>query len=67
MCEWMYGVVDHCNFRRDVVAVSAAYLDLCLTKGNEVIHSRRSYQLAAMTSSDLNKPLPSLTRLSSFT
>lgn len=49
MCEWMYGVVDHCNFRRDVVAVSAAYLDLCLTKGNEVIHSRRSYQLAAMT------------------
>jgi hypothetical protein len=50
MCEWMYGVVDHCNFRRDIVGVSTAYLDLCLSKDTEVINSRRTYQLAAMTS-----------------
>lgn len=50
MCEWMYGVVDHCNFRRDIVGISAAYLDLCLSKDTQVINSRRTYQLAAMTS-----------------
>lgn len=49
MCEWMYGVVDHCNFKRDIVAVAAAYLDLCLTIDSEIIHSKRTYQLAAMT------------------
>eukprot|EP00542_Grammatophora_oceanica_P018212 CAMPEP_0194048748 /NCGR_PEP_ID=MMETSP0009_2-20130614/28358_1 /TAXON_ID=210454 /ORGANISM="Grammatophora oceanica, Strain CCMP 410" /LENGTH=309 /DNA_ID=CAMNT_0038694705 /DNA_START=158 /DNA_END=1087 /DNA_ORIENTATION=+ len=49
MCEWMFGLVDHCNFRRDIVAISTAYLDLCLSKDDDIIHSRRSYQLAAMT------------------
>lgn len=49
MCEWMYGVVDHCSFRRDLVAVATAYLDICLSKDFDIIHSRRSYQLAAMT------------------
>ena len=50
MCEWMYGVVDHCNFRRDIVAVSTAYLDLCLSRYPELVESRRCFQLAAMTS-----------------
>lgn len=49
MCEWMYGVVDHCNFRRDIVGVSATYLDMCLSRDREVIDSRRNFQLAAMT------------------
>jgi len=49
MCEWMYGVVDHCNFRRDIVAVSASYLDLVLTKERTILYSRRTFQLTAMT------------------
>lgn len=49
MCEWMYGVVDHCNFRRDIVAVSAGYLDIVLTKDRSILYSRRTFQLAAMT------------------
>lgn len=49
MCEWMYGVVDHCNFRRDIVAVSTTYLDLCLYRYPGLIESRRTFQLAAMT------------------
>lgn len=48
MCEWMYGVVDHCNFRRDVVSVATAYLDICLSIDFDIIYSRRSYQLSAL-------------------
>mmetsp|Transcript_11140 Transcript_11140/g.17089 ORF Transcript_11140/g.17089 Transcript_11140/m.17089 type:complete len:299 (+) Transcript_11140:111-1007(+) len=48
MCEWMYGVVDHCNFRRDVVAVATAYLDMCLSIDSEIINSRQSFQLSAL-------------------
>lgn len=44
--EWMYGVVDHCNLRRDSVAVAAYYLDLSLING--LVVSRREFQLAAM-------------------
>mmetsp|Transcript_31814 Transcript_31814/g.48796 ORF Transcript_31814/g.48796 Transcript_31814/m.48796 type:complete len:311 (+) Transcript_31814:109-1041(+) len=50
MCEWMYVVVDHCNFNRNIVMISAKYLDICLTKGDKVIRTRRNFQLAAMTS-----------------
>lgn len=49
--EWQYGVVDHCNLRRDSVAVAAYYLDLCLAKG--MISSRTEFQLAAMTALSL--------------
>mmetsp|Transcript_18091 Transcript_18091/g.25497 ORF Transcript_18091/g.25497 Transcript_18091/m.25497 type:complete len:312 (-) Transcript_18091:203-1138(-) len=50
MCEWMYVVVDHCNFNRNIVMISAKYLDICLSKGDKVIRTRRNFQLAAMTS-----------------
>lgn len=49
--EWMYGVVDHCNLRRDSVAVAAYYLDLSLING--LVVSRREFQLAAMTALQL--------------
>jgi hypothetical protein len=49
--EWQYGVVDHCNLRRDSVAVAAYYLDLCLAK--DLISSRTEFQLAAMTALSL--------------
>ena len=48
MLEWMFGVVDHCNFRRDIVAVAAAYLDRVLTEDRSILHSRRTFQLVAM-------------------
>jgi Cyclin, N-terminal domain/Cyclin, C-terminal domain len=49
MAEWMYGVVDHCNFRRDIVSVAMAYLDLLLSKGSDFISSKRTFQLGAIT------------------
>lgn len=49
MAEWMYGVVDHCNFRRDIVAVAMAYLDLLLSKDSDIISSKRTFQLGAIT------------------
>lgn len=49
--EWMYGVVDHCNLRRDSVAVAAHYMDLCVERG--VVESRQHFQLAAMTALQL--------------
>lgn len=49
--EWMYGVVDHCNLRRDSVAVAAYFLDLSLING--LVVSRREFQLAAMTALQL--------------
>jgi hypothetical protein len=45
--EWMYGVVDHCQLKRDCVAHAAYYLDLVTERG--LITSRSDYQLAAMT------------------
>ena len=50
MAEWMYGVVDHCNFRRDIVAVAMTYLDLLLSKDSLLISSKRTFQLGAITS-----------------
>lgn len=46
--EWMYGVVDHCNFRRESVAVATHFLDLSACRG--LVHCRRDFQLVAMTS-----------------
>lgn len=50
MAEWMYGVVDHCNFRRDIVSVAMAYLDRLLSKDSDIISSKRTFQLGAITS-----------------
>lgn len=49
MAEWMYGVVDHCNFRRDIVYVAMTYLDLCLSKDCDIVNSKQSFQLGAIT------------------
>ena len=46
--EWMYGVVDHCNLRRESVAVATHFLDLASYHG--LVESRRDFQLVAMTS-----------------
>ena len=46
--EWMYGVVDHCNLRRDSVAVATFFLDLSASRG--LVACRRDFQLVAMTS-----------------
>jgi hypothetical protein len=48
MAEWMYGVVDHCNFRRDIVSVAMTYLDLLLSKEANFILTKRSFQLGAI-------------------
>jgi len=46
--EWMYGVVDHCNLRRESVAVATYFLDLAACQ--DLVHSRKDFQLVAMTS-----------------
>ncbi|CAJ1936794.1 unnamed protein product [Cylindrotheca closterium] len=46
--EWMYGVVDHCNLRRESVAVATYFLDLSASRG--LVRCRRDFQLVAMTS-----------------
>lgn len=46
--EWMYGVVDHCNLRRESVAVATYFLDLASC--HELVRSRKDFQLVAMTS-----------------
>ena len=46
--EWMYGVVDHCNLRRESVAVATFFLDISAARG--LVQSRRDFQLVAMTS-----------------
>lgn len=46
--EWMYGVVDHCNLRRESVAVATHFLDLATARG--LVRCRVDFQLVAMTS-----------------
>ena len=46
--EWMYGVVDHCNLRRESVSVATCFLDLAASRG--VVRCRKDFQLVAMTS-----------------
>lgn len=46
--EWMYGVVDHCNLRRESVAVATYFLDLASC--HDLVRCRKDFQLVAMTS-----------------
>lgn len=46
--EWMYGVIDHCNLRRESVAVATYFLDLSSARG--LVKCRVDFQLIAMTS-----------------
>ena len=46
--EWMYGVVDHCNLRRESVSIATYFLDLAAARG--LVHCRVDFQLVAMTS-----------------
>lgn len=46
--EWMYGVVDHCNLRRESVAVATCFLDLAAAR--DLVTCRKDFQLVAMTS-----------------
>ena len=38
--EWMNGVVDHCNFRLDIVSVAMTYLDLLLSTDSDFVSTR---------------------------
>jgi hypothetical protein len=44
----MYGVVDHCNLRRESVSVATYFLDLASSRG--LVTCRKEFQLVAMTS-----------------
>ena len=46
--EWMYGVIDHCNLRRESVAVATCFLDLAASR--DLVTCRKDFQLVAMTS-----------------
>lgn len=46
--EWMYGVVDHCNLRRESVSIATYFLDIAAARG--LVHCRVDFQLVAMTS-----------------
>lgn len=46
--EWMYDVIDHCNLRRESVAVATYFLDLSAARG--MVKCRVDFQLIAMTS-----------------
>lgn len=53
MTEWCYTVIDYIKFRRETVSIAMNYLDRFLATGcpraQEVMCSRREYQLASMT------------------
>lgn len=53
MTEWCYTVIDYINFHRETVSVAMNCLDRFLASGcpraEQVISSRREYQLASMT------------------
>lgn len=54
MTEWCYTVIDYIKFRRETVSIAMNYLDRFLASGcpraEQVMNSRREYQLASMTS-----------------
>jgi hypothetical protein len=53
MAEWCFTVIDYIKFRRETVSIAMDYLDRFLCSGcpraQQVITSRKEYQLAAMT------------------
>lgn len=53
MTEWCYTVIDYIKFRRETVSIAMDYLDRFLCSGSaraeQVMNSRREYQLASMT------------------
>jgi hypothetical protein len=55
LCEWMFEVVDHFSFDREVVSVASDYLDrsaslVCGSEEGGKVLSKREYQLYAVTS-----------------
>lgn len=49
LVRWMYRVVDHCDLRRENVAVATYFLDLASCRTN-LVRSRRDFQLVAVAS-----------------
>jgi hypothetical protein len=53
MTQWCYTVIDYIKFRRETVTIAMSYLDRFLCSGcpraEQVMHCRREYQLASMT------------------
>jgi hypothetical protein len=53
MIGWCFQVIDYISFRRETVIIAISYLDRFLSAGSprakSVMHSRKEYQLAAMT------------------
>ncbi len=52
LCEWIYGVVDHFGFDREVASIALGYLDRYSSKLTEISGqtvSKREFQLYAVT------------------
>mmetsp|Transcript_32938 Transcript_32938/g.50388 ORF Transcript_32938/g.50388 Transcript_32938/m.50388 type:complete len:319 (+) Transcript_32938:140-1096(+) len=51
ICLWAFEVVDFCDYKRSTVAIAMNFLDrfMCTKMGRKQIRSKKSYQLAAMT------------------
>jgi len=50
ICEWIFEVIDHLNFDRDLVTIALEFLDRSISRSSRVPIDRREYQLAAATS-----------------
>jgi len=51
MCHWSYQLIDQCNLHRETVAIAMSYIDrfLCTKEGQNILKSRRKYQLACVS------------------
>lgn len=53
MTQWCYTVIDYIKFQRETVNIAMSYLDRFMAsdcaRATKVLHCRREYQLAAMT------------------
>jgi len=50
ICEWIFEIVDHFNFDRDLVTIALRFLDRSISKSSTAPVDKREYQLAAVTS-----------------
>jgi len=50
MAEWCFQVSEYCKFSHETVGIGMSYLDrfLCTSTGRQLLHDRKSFQLAAM-------------------
>lgn len=69
ICEWLFEVVDHFRFDREVVSIALFYLDRVVsiqTKEMGIVLNRREFQLIAVTSLYIAIKLHGEVQLESF-